>query len=306
MLNETARARVDLDLLLLFQAVLRERHVGKASRALHLSPSAVSHGLGRLRAVFGDPLFLRTPKGVVPTPRALQLAEPVGDVLARARQLTEGTRSFAPGQSDRSFTIGTLDAPATWFLPPLLARIQRVAPGIQVEARHFALGDAYAELDAHRVDMVVTPLVEPVPARFEARKLYREEFVAVARAGHPFMRRPGLRSYCRAPHLLVAPAGGTRGFVDDALGAHGLSRRVSIVVPSFLLGMAVLAGSDLVATMPRRVVERHAKRFNLRTAPVPLRLEVPRSVIYAAVPKVALLDAGIAWLFERVREAGSG
>jgi DNA-binding transcriptional LysR family regulator len=306
MLNETARTRVDLDLLLLFQVVLRERHVGNASRVLHLSPSAVSHGLGRLRALFGDPLFLRTPKGVVPTPRALQLAEPVGDVLGRARQLEEGSRSFAPGRSDRSFAIGTLDAPATWFLPPLLARIQRVAPGIRVEARHFALGDAYAELDAHRVDLVVMPLFEPVPARFESRKLYREEFVAVARAGHPFLRRPGLQSYCGARHLLVSPAGGPRGFIDDALAARGLSRQVSIVVPNFLLGMAVLAESDLVATMPRRVVERHAKRFNLRTAPVPLRLAVPRSVIYAAVPKVALLDAGVAWLFERVQEATSG
>lgn len=297
---------MDFDLLLLFQVVLRERHVGKAARALHLSPSAVSHGLGRLRGIFRDPLFLRTPKGVVPTSRALQLAEPVGDVIGHAQKLLEGSRAFSPAKSDRSFTIGTLDAPATWFLPSLLARIQRVAPGVRVEAKHVGLDEAFAALDAHHVDMVVLPLSDSLPARFVAQRLYREEFVAVARAGHPFMKRPGLRSYCRTPHLLVSPAGGARGFIDDALAAHGLSRQVSIVVPSFLLGMAVLAESALIATMPRRVVERHARRFNLRTAPVPLRLEVPKSIIYAAVPKVALLDSGIAWLFSLVREATSG
>ena len=302
MLNETALRRVDLNLLLLFQTVLRERHVGRASRALHVSPSAVSHGLGRLRELFQDPLFLRTPKGVVPTVRAMQLSEPVSDVLGRAQQLIEGFHSFAPEKSDRGFTIGTLDAPATSFLPSLLARIQRVAPKVRVELRHVGLDDAFAALDAHRVDLIVLPLVESIPARFEARKVYREEFVSVAHAKHAFLRRPTLRNYCKAAHLLVSPAGGSRGFIDDALAVRGLARRVSVVVPTFLLGMAVLAESTLVGSMPRRVVERHAKRFNLRTVPVPLPLAVPRSTIYVVVPKVALLDAGIAWLFDLVQD----
>ena len=186
MLNESAVRRVDLDLLLLFQTVLRERHVGRASRALHVSPSAVSHGLGRLRELFQDPLFLKTPKGVAPTARAIQLAEPVSDVLGRAQHLIAGFQSFAPEKSDRNFTIGTLDAPATSFLPSLLARIQGVAPKVRVELRHVGLDDAFAALDAHRVDLIVLPLVESIPVRFEARKVYREEFVAVARAEHRF------------------------------------------------------------------------------------------------------------------------
>ena len=152
------------------------------------------------------------------------------------------------------------------------------------------------------VDLIVLPLVESIPARFEARKVYREEFVSVAHAKHAFLRRPTLRNYCKAAHLLVSPAGGSRGFIDDALAVRGLARRVSVVVPTFLLGMAVLAESTLVGSMPRRVVERHAKRFNLRTVPVPLPLAVPRSTIYVVVPKVALLDAGIAWLFDLVQD----
>ncbi|HWN07502.1 MAG TPA: LysR family transcriptional regulator [Steroidobacteraceae bacterium] len=306
MLNETAVRRVDLDLLLLFQVVLRERHVGRAAGALHVSPSAVSHGLKRLRALFRDPLFLRTPKGVVPTARALQLAEPVSDVLGRAQQLLAGSRSFTPATSDRSYTIGTLDAAATSFLPPLLARIRRVAPGVRVELKHVGLDDAFAELDAHRSDLLFMPLADSIPARFEARKVYQEEFVVAAPEGHPFLKRPTLHSFCNSAHLLVSPAGGARGFIDDVLAARGLKRQVSVVVPTFLLGMAALAGSSLVGTMPRSVVERHAKRFRLRTAPIPLPVTVPRSTIYAVVPKVALRDAGIAWMFELLLGANPG
>src|SRR5687768_3072739 len=109
MLNAIDLTRADLNLLVLFDAVLDERHVGRAAERLHLTASAVSHGLGRLRRLLNDPLFLRTPKGVVPTERAVQLAGPVADVLARARHVLASAEPFDPALSKRRFTIGAPD-----------------------------------------------------------------------------------------------------------------------------------------------------------------------------------------------------
>src|SRR5690348_12329060 len=109
MLNKTNLGRADLNLLVLFEAVLEESHVGRAAERLHLTPSAVSHGLGRLRQLLNDPLFLRTPKGVVPTDRARNLARPVADVLARARNIIATAEPFDPARSTRRFMIGAPD-----------------------------------------------------------------------------------------------------------------------------------------------------------------------------------------------------
>ena len=121
MLNRTNLARIDLNLLVLFEAVLEELHVARAAARLHVSPSAVSHGLGRLRRLMNDPLFLKQPKGVVPTERARQLATPVADILARAREVLENTEAFDARRSRRRFMIGAPDGVSAVLLPPLLA-----------------------------------------------------------------------------------------------------------------------------------------------------------------------------------------
>src|SRR5688500_2699385 len=118
MLNEIDLSRTDLNLLVLFEVVLGERHVGRAAERLNLSPSAVSHGLGRLRRLLNDPLFLRTPKGVVPTARALALAEPIAEALARVRGIVATAAPFDPATSARRFRIGAPDGVSGVFLPP--------------------------------------------------------------------------------------------------------------------------------------------------------------------------------------------
>ena len=117
MLNDIHLGHADLNLLPLFEAVLAERHVGKAAQRLHVTPSAVSHGLNRLRFLLNDPLFLRTPKGVAPTARAIELAEPIADILARVRRVVATAEPFDPARSERRFTIGTPDGSV--LLPPL-------------------------------------------------------------------------------------------------------------------------------------------------------------------------------------------
>src|SRR5262245_17775553 len=131
MLNAIDLSRFDLNLLVLFQTVFEERHVARAAARLHVSPSAVSHGLGRLREALHDPLFMRNPRGVVPTARAEALATPVAEILSRVRDVVETDR-FDPATSRRRFTIGAPDALCAVMLPRLLVTLRQRAPGIDV------------------------------------------------------------------------------------------------------------------------------------------------------------------------------
>ena len=143
MMNEINLARADLNLLALFEVIFSERHLGRAAARLNLTPSAVSHGLSRLRSLLNDPLFLRVPKGVMPTARALALAEPIADVLARARNVLATAEPFDPAKSKRRFIIGAPDGVSPVFLSPLLARLRaplprhrhRVAAAVAAERR---------------------------------------------------------------------------------------------------------------------------------------------------------------------------
>lgn len=294
MLNEIDLSRADLNLLVLFETVLEERNVGRAAERLNLSASAVSHGLGRLRRLLNDPLFLKTPKGVVPTERARELAAPIGDILARVRSVISTAEPFEPARSRRRFTIGTSDGFSV-FLPPLLDEIARKAPGIDLVVRHMQMETAFSDLDGRLIDVAIAPFYE-LPARFAAQRLYEEEFVVAARSGHPFSKKPTLENYCRMQHLLVAPRGDPSGVVDELLASRGLSRRVALAVPNFLLAIDLLTKTELVCVLPKRFVEMHAARFAVGTAKLPLDLGA--SSIQAVVPKSALMDVGLVWLLD--------
>ncbi|MCI0601192.1 MAG: LysR family transcriptional regulator [Beijerinckiaceae bacterium] len=311
MLNEIDLSRADLNLLVLFQAVDEERHVGRAAERLNLSPSAVSHGLRRLRRLLKDPLFLRTPKGVVPTARAKELAEPVAEILARMRSVIGSSEPFNAASSSRRFAIGAPDGISAVVLPPLLATLRRFAPGIDIGIRQLlpsqagraagrAWESALAELEARAIDIAIVP-VGSVPARFAELTLYEEEFVITARAGHPFASAPTLDRFCEMRHIVVSLTGDAHGFVDEALAKLGLSRRTALTVPNFMLALAVIGETELIAALPGSIVARHAKRFGLvsRKAPLPL----PRYQIRAVAPKAAMMDAGVAWLFKTLQGA---
>ena len=302
MLNETNLSRIDLNLLVLFEAVLAERHVARTAARLSLSPSAVSHGLARLRRLFGDPLFLKHPKGVVPTERALELAEPVADILARTRSVVGGVQPFDPKTARRRFKIGAPDAALAVVLPPLLAHLRKTAPRIDIAIRdlpRLAWDHVLASLDAREIDLALLPTAPP--ARFAARTLYKEDFVVAARIGHPYLRKPTMANYCAADHIVISPSGDPRGLVDDVLAKKGLARRVALTVPNFMLALAIIADTDILAAMPRTFVARHAARFRVAASEWPEALGA--EPIRAIVPKVALKDEGIAWLFAAVQTA---
>jgi DNA-binding transcriptional LysR family regulator len=308
MLNEIDLSRTDLNLLVLFEIVLEEGHVGRAAERLNLTPSAVSHGLGRLRRLFNDPLFLRTPKGVVPTARATDLIEPIADVLARVRGVIATADPFDPAMSTRRFTIGAPDGASAVFLLPLLAELRHSAPGMNISVRQLlpAPGEtspehawrfAFAELEAHAIDIAVIP-TDHIPARFHQRRVYEEDFVIAVRTGHSFANNPTLERYCEMQHLVISPGGAPRGFIDEVLAKQGRSRRIALTVPNFMFALAVIAETDFICALPRRFVAMHAARFGLLSLDVPLLLANSR--VNAITPKVAMMDAGLAWLFDRI------
>ncbi len=301
MLNEIDLARVDLNLLVLFEAVMKERHVARAANKLHLSASAVSHGIARLRNTFNDPLFLKHPKGVVPTATASALAEPIAAILAQVREVVASAESFDARRSKRRFRIGAADAIAAVALPPALSEIEAQAPGIAVSVRDVLPMETLAALDAGEIDVALYPLAE-LPPRFAARELFEERFVVASRANHPFRKRPTLETYCSARHLLVSRTGDTHGFVDDILGKQGCSRRVVMTVPNFMWALALIADSDLLGTLPESLMRTHAKLFGLQWIEAPF--EITRFQMKLVVPHVALKDAGIAWLMDVLERNG--
>jgi DNA-binding transcriptional LysR family regulator len=139
------------------------------------------------------------------------------------------------------------------------------------------------------------------PSRFTAETVYCEDFVAVMRSRHPFAVKPTLERFCEMRHLVVSMTGDAYGFVDEALAAQGLARRVALTVPNFAMGLVTLSETDLVSAMPRRYVAMHGKRLGLVSRELPLHL--PAFSIRAIAPKVAMMDAGLAWMFALVREA---
>ena len=312
MLKSAHLARIDLNLLVLFEVVFEERHVARAAGRLNLTPSAVSHGLARLRRLLNDPLFLRTPKGVVPTARATELAEPIADILTRARGIVAAAEPFDAATSHRRFALGAPDALAAVFLPPLLAGLQETAPGVDIGVRQVlpefrrptdsAWEPTLAGLDARAFDVAILPLSR-VPARFVSRALYEEDFVIATRPGHPFARKPSLDRFCQARHLVVSLTGDAHGFVDDVLAGKGRTRRVALTVPNFTMALALIAETDLIAALPRQLVARYARRFDVVSteAPLPLRRD-PISVI---ATKAAMMDAGVAWLFHTLTDVAA-
>ena len=140
--------------------------------------------------------------------------------------------------------------------------------------------------------------VKAIVNGFEKRLIYEENFVIAMRAGHPFANDPTIERYCEMQHLVVSESGDPHGFVDEQLAGQGRTRRIALTVPNFMFALAVIAETDLVLALPRRFVAMHASRFGVRVLDAPLRL--PDFRLNAVMPKVAMLDMGLAWLFDRI------
>jgi DNA-binding transcriptional LysR family regulator len=311
MLNEIDLSRTDLNLLVLFETVLDKGNVGLAAAALNLSPSAVSHGLGRLRRLLNDPLFLRTPRGVTPTERALEIAPRIAEILQGVRAVLSAAEPFDPASSTRRFRIGTPDSALAVHGPLLVHEMQRAAPGVTVSLLHVlpnfrvspgdsAFAHVLAQLDDRSLDLAVIPQLAdaPLPARFLASPLGGDRLVAVCRPDHPFARAPSLETYCAARHVFMSLTGDMSGVIDTVLAQLGQQRVVVASVPNAMLALLMAASTDLVAGVPSSLAEGQAARFGLVATPMPFDLKV--TPLIAVVTRAAHADAGIAWLQDLV------
>lgn len=264
-------SRLDLNLLATLDALLAERNVTRAARRLGLSQPALSARLARLRAIFGDPLLLPAQRGMIPTQRALELAEPLHAALETLRGVAAAGVRFDPLAAHLTVGIAASDYVQHAVLTPLALALRLEAPGVRLAFRSLDVPNLVAQMERGEVDAAMTT-ADAAPPGLRARKLFDEHYVAIARRDHPRIGETlDLDTFCALDHVIVSPRGG--GFVgptDAALAAHGRSRRVALSVPGFLIVPEIVAASDLMALVPSRIARDHAGRFRIFAPPVPV------------------------------------
>ena len=294
-------ARLDLNLLLVFHHLLREKRVSAVATVLGMSQPAVSSALGRLRTSLGDELFLRTQHGMAPTPYALQLAEPVATALDGLQQALNVRASFNPSTSQRSFTLAMTDVGEMYFLPVLMDALAQSAPGVTLNVVPVTSASLGADMASGRTDLALG-LLPQLQAGFFQQALFRQPYVCLMRKAHPLAAAPQLtlHDFAAASHVRVIAAGTGHGRVDEALERQGLQRRIRLTVPHYVALGDVLGHSDLIATVPERFAQRVTRPFALTTRPLPLAVD--GSVIHQFWHARLHKDPGHQWLRELVAQ----
>lgn len=282
MIHAMNLAVFDLNLLRVFHALMIERHVTRAGERIGLSQPAMSAALNRLRTAFDDELFIRNGGVMVPTPRALALAEPIGDALRRVELAIGSTSCFDAAHAQRDFVLMGIDYVSYLLLPPLFSSLHGAAPGIVLRFIEAKSGSLTQLLEEGKVDLaieVMHELADPVRSQF----LLSERYVVIVRADHPeLMAAKGVRGatgdtfgldlYCRLPHVLHSLVGGTVGNVDAALAAIGRRRHVALSLPHFFSIAKTVGSSSMIATFPERLARSLAPSFGLRVYEAPVSL----------------------------------
>ncbi|WP_263078039.1 LysR family transcriptional regulator [Endozoicomonas sp. Mp262] len=258
----------DLNLLPVLQVLLEERNVTRAAGRLNLTQPAISRNLARLRQLFNDPLFTRTPKGLKPTPRAegiyLQLQRSLQDIS----QLIKPAH-FVPETASNNFRLATTDYGAQVLLPSVMGRLNREAPGINLEIIPWHQ-QLLSELDQQNIDIATCSLTD-APASIHGRGIGQDKFVCVIRESHPLMKSGlDLESYAKYAHALITMGGERKGAIDYLLENAGLKRRVALRIPHFVAALALVAQTDLILTIPFGLAKSCAKHHGLVILPFPM------------------------------------
>ncbi|MFP6562476.1 LysR family transcriptional regulator [Paraburkholderia sp. B3] len=285
---------MDLNLLKALDALLDERNVTRAAARLSLTQPAVSGMLTRLRERFGDPLFVRTQRGIVPTARALELAVPVKQILSEIEGLLRPA-AFNPVTASMVLTIAATDYALRAVVAPFLSVLRREAPGIRVAVLPVQDARLHAQLERGEIDLALVTL-ESTAADLHARRLFEERYICIMRADHPGAAkgRLTLDRFCALDHALVSYTGGSfEGVTDEALARLGRARRVTLSVTSFLVLPEILRQSDLIAVVPGRLTS-HADGLVQFEPP----LDIPGFTKYAVWHERRHHDAGHRWVRE--------
>jgi len=263
---------IDLNQLVLFQHLMVERRVSKVADVMGLTQPAVSNALAKLRKQFGDDFFVRTPAGMMPTPFAEQFAEPISYALSMIHNGINQRTRFTPSEVKRSMTIGMTDIGEIVFLPRLIERLSRDAPGITLNTVRNAAVNLRDDMEAGRVDLAIG-LLPQLKAGFFQRRLFLQRYVCLFRKKHTLDKKKlTLNDFKAAEHLVIVSAGTGHGKVDDLIRKAGAQRLVRLSVPHFVSVGHILKQSNLVATVPERLAHELAGPFGLTYLPHPINL----------------------------------
>ncbi|MFA7428994.1 MAG: LysR family transcriptional regulator [Rhodospirillaceae bacterium] len=288
----------DLNLLVTLDVLLAEGSVARAAQRLRLSPSAMSRALARLRETTGDPLLVRAGRGLVPTPRALELREQVNQLVQTAKTVLRPAEKLDLKQLVRTFTVRTSEGFVECFGPDLIVRVGEEAPGVRLrfvskpDKDSASLRDGSIDLETGVVGKATSPEVR-------AQALFRDRFIGAVRLGHPLSQGEiTLSRYAAGRHILVSRRGLDKGPIDEALRSFGVEREIVTIVGGFGSALALAGASDLIASVPERHTE--ALRAGMHSFPLPVSMpEVTISLLWH--PR---LDADPAhrWMRECVRD----
>ncbi|WP_349259365.1 LysR family transcriptional regulator [Oligoflexus sp.] len=264
-------ARPDLNLLVTLDVLLAEGNVARAAQRLRLSPSAMSRALARLRETTGDPLLVRAGRGLVPTPRALELRERVSQLVVDTEAVLRPAEKLNLMKLQRTFTLRTGDGFIENFGPELISRVNKEAPGVKLrfllkpDKEIAPLRDGTVDLETGVVDKTIGP-------ELHTQALFRDSFVGVVRLGHPLSK--GAMTpvrFASGQHIFVSRRGTDRGQMDDALKMLGLERNITTIVTGFSAAVALVRGTELIASVP----ERHTRNLRMGVHSFPLPVAVP-------------------------------
>ena len=300
--------QLDVNLLVALDLLLKERSVTRAARAMGVTQPAMSQTLARLRDQFADPLLTREGNQMTPTPRAEALAGPLAAALRDLEAVVTQEPVFDAATARREFSIGTTDYGALLLVRPLMARLQREAPGVSVRVVPLG-GDVARPLEEGEADLVLSVLVGERPQRIRTEVLYHESYRCLVRHDHPLVAIPveergrWLEVFCDSAHVLVGRTGRGPGAMDRVLEREGsgLKRRVALRVPYFLAAAPMVQASQLVLTTPSRAALAFASMFR-ELVVLELPMELPSFAIGALWHARYERDQGLTWLRAVVRD----
>ena len=287
--------RLDLRLLECLDALVTERNATRAAARVHLSQPAMSSALKRLRDIFGDPLLTRAQRGLVPTPRAIELAESARSILQGVDAMAAGARPFEPAMSTRTFRIAMTDYAEFVLLPTLVRRLHREAPGVNIAVMPF---DGRTQADAladGEIDLAIAN-IRRASGRARRTVLFRERFVCLAsKANTRVGKRLTLATFTGLAHVFVSPrGGGFYGATDRSLAAMDRARRIAVSVPHFLVAPFVVANSELIMVVPELIARHYAATLPLRMLEPPVRID--GFTVSQVWHERSDHDSGAAWL----------
>jgi DNA-binding transcriptional LysR family regulator len=294
-------SRIDLNLFVVFDTIYAEGGITRASRRLNLSQPAISHALGRLRAMFDDPLFTRAGHAMTPTPLARRLIEPVRQALQGLEVTLSKVDRFDPKSAVKRFTVGMRDMLEAVVLPGLMRTIAQAAPRIDISVVRAERRELERELSAGTLDVAIDVLL-PLPEEIRRERLAREWLTVVARRRHPKVRgKLDLDAYLAHEHILVSSRRRGLSAEDFELGRHNLRRRVRLRCQNHFAACRVVAETDLLLTMPRRYAAILNMEFGNRLLPFPL--EAPAFDTYVYWHANSAGDPANQWLRQQLFQA---